>query len=228
MEQKYDRSEEILLFMQPHMEERFRESAGRIRKLLEERGNEMWTVLRENIRTVLSRSAGLQAQGKKGRIAYLVCSFQQSGVYTGGLLLRLETLDEGFYLDEQEAEGYYDPRLLQEEYRKDLEFLHQKVRRQFIRVQNYELDGVSMAYTEYYNALMCRIIESMDSLIMRTVTESGAALSEEVQIMYGEYMGDAEVIYAFDAAGSGTAEKDNRDEYVAEDTDSHTQKGIRA
>ncbi len=45
MEQKYDRAEEILLFMQPHMEERFQESVGRIRKLLEEWGNEMWAVL---------------------------------------------------------------------------------------------------------------------------------------------------------------------------------------
>ena len=48
MEQKYDRAEEILLFMQPHMEERFQESVGRIRKLREEWGNEMWAVLRLN------------------------------------------------------------------------------------------------------------------------------------------------------------------------------------
>ena len=48
MEQKYDRAEEILLFMQPHMEERFQDSVGRIRKLLEEWGNERWAVLRLN------------------------------------------------------------------------------------------------------------------------------------------------------------------------------------
>ena len=74
-------------------------------------------------------------------------------------------------------------------------FLHQKVSEKFIRVQNYELDEVSKVYSEYYNALMYRIMKSIGSLIMRTVSESGAGLSDNFQIMYGEYMGSVAVIH---------------------------------
>ncbi len=70
----------------------------------------------------------------------------------------------------------------------------------FIRVQNYELDEISKVYSEYYNVLMYRIIKSMSGLIMRTVSESGAGLSDSLRIMYGEYMGSAAVIYVSDAA----------------------------
>ena len=78
-------------------------------------------------------------------------------------------------------------------------FLHQKVSEKFIRVQNYELDEVSKVYSEYYNVLMYRIMKSIGSLIMRTVSESGVRVSDSLRIMYGEYMGSVAVIHVSDA-----------------------------
>lgn len=195
MKQKYDRREDILQWIQPHMEECFRESCRKIQKKLEDMGNVMWNELRGIIQEVLLRTADMQRQGQKGKIAYVVCSFLQYSGYLNRLLLRIETLDEGFYLDDQEVVGYYCPQLLQDHYQEDLELLHQKVYGEFVRVQDYELEEISQVYAEYYNALIFNILQSVSGLIMRTVSESGICLSDDFQIVYGEYMGDATVLW---------------------------------
>ena len=181
------------------MEERFQESGSSIQKKLEERGNEFWNGMRGKIERVFVQVKDLQEKGQKGKIAYLICSFTQCGVHLNRMLLRIEALDEGFYLDEQETADCYDLQLLQDAYQGDMAFLHQKVSEKFIRVQNYELDEVSKVYSEYYNVLMYRIMKSIGSLIMRTVSESGVRVSDSLRIMYGEYMGSVAVIHVSDA-----------------------------
>ena len=194
MKRKYDRREDILQFIRPYMDECFQVSCREIQRKLEEHGYVMWNELREIIQEMLVRTVDMQKRGCKGKIAYFVCSFLQSSVYIRKLMLRIETLDEGFYLDEQEAGEHYFLWLLQDNYQEDLEFLHQKVYEEFIRVQNYELEEVNVAYTEYYDALICKVIQNLSCLIMRTVSESGTCLSDGFQIVYGEYMGSAAVL----------------------------------
>ena len=140
MKQKFDRREEILQWLRPYMEERFRESCQKIQKKLEDMGNVMWGELRGRIQEVLQRTADMQRQGQKGKIAYVVCSFLQCSIDFNRLLLRIETLEEELYLDNQEAAGYYCPQLLQDHYQEDLEFLYQKAYGEFVRVQDYELE----------------------------------------------------------------------------------------
>lgn len=196
MKQEYDRWEEIRQWMQSHMEERFQESCREIQEKLEDMGNVMWNELRGRIQEVLLCTADMQRQGQKGKIAYVVCSFLQCSIDFNRLLLRIETLEEGLYLDDQEAAGYYCPKLLQDHYQEDLEFLYQKAYGEFVRVQDYELEEISQAYAEYYNALIYDILQSVSGLISRTVSESGICLSDDFQIVYGEYMGDATVLWA--------------------------------
>ncbi|GEM_PF-6249820 len=196
MKQAYDRREVILQWIQPHMEECFRESCQKIQKKLEDMGNVMWAELRGIIQEVLQRTADMQRQGQKGEIAYVVCSFLQGSIYINRLLLRIETLDEGLYLDDQEAAGYYCLQLLQDYYQEDMKLLYQKVYDEFVRAQEYELEEISQAYAEYYNALICNILQSLGRLILRTVSESGICLTDDFQIVYGEYMGEATVLWA--------------------------------
>lgn len=195
MKQEYDRREEILQWMQPHMEDCFRKSCREIQEKLEDMGNEMWDELRGRIQEVLLCTTDMQRQNRKGKIAYVVCSFLQYSGCLSRLLLRIETLDEGLYLDNQEAAGYYCPQLLQEHYHKDLELLYQKAYEEFVRVQEYELEEISQAYVEYYDALIYNILQSVSILILRTVSESGICLSDDFQIIYGKYMGEAAVLW---------------------------------
>ena len=103
---------------------------------------------------------------------------------------------EGFYLDERETAGCYRLQMLEECYQEDLEFLHQKVCKEWIRVQNHELDEVDKEYTEYYNAVVSMIVQSVSGLLMDVVEESEVRLADTFQIVYGQYMGNATVVYA--------------------------------
>lgn len=196
MKQGFDRSGDILLWSRPYMEERIRESCTEIEKKLKEEGVSMWKELRGAVQEVLARTADRQEQNRKGKAAYLVCSFLQRSVYLNKLLLRLEIMDEGFYLDERETAGYYRLQMLEERYREDLEFLHQKVCKEWIRVQDHELDEVDKEYTEYYNAVVSMIVQSVSGLLMDVVEGSEVRLADTFQIVYGQYMGNATVVYA--------------------------------
>lgn len=203
MKQQYDRVEDILQWIRPHMEDCFQESCREIEKKLNDQGSAMWKDLCGVVQEALVKTVDMQEQNQKGKVAYLVCSFLQRGVYLNKLLLRIETLDESFYLDEQETVGYCCLQLLQENYQRDLEFLHQKVNKEFVRVQDYELDEVDKAYTEYYNAVVCMIVQSVSGLLMRVVAESGIRLLDIFQIIYGQYMGNATVVYTREKNGDG-------------------------
>lgn len=196
MKQGFDRSGDILLWSRPYMEERIRESCTEIEKKLKEQGVSMWKDLRGAVQEVLARTADGQEQNRKGKAAYLVCSFLQRSVYLNKLLLRLEIMDEGFYLDERETAGCYRLQMLEECYQEDLEFLHQKVCKEWIRVQDHELDEVDKEYTEYYNAVVSMIVQSVSGLLMDVVEESEVRLADTFQIVYGQYMGNATVVYA--------------------------------
>lgn len=178
------------------MEERIQETCTEIEKMLKKQGASMWKELRSAVQEILARTADGQEQNRKGKAAYLVCSFLQRSVYLNKLLLRLEIMDEGFYLDDVETAGYYRLWMLEERYREDLEFLHQKVCKEWIRVQDHELDEVDKEYTEYYNAVVSMIVQSMGSLLMEVVEESEVRLADTFQIVYGQYMGNATVVYA--------------------------------
>ncbi len=203
MKQEYDRIENILQWIRPHMEERISESCREIEKKLKDQGSEMWKELCRTVRKVLEKTADRQEQNQKGKAAYLVCSFLQRSVSLHKLLLRIEIMDEGFYLDEQEAAECYCLQMLRDHYQGDLEFLHQKVYKEFVRVQDYELDEIDKVYTEYYNAVVCMIVQSVSGLMMREVSESGIRLADTFQIIYGQYMGNATVVYTKEKSGNG-------------------------
>ena len=177
------------------MEERIQETCTEIEKMLEKQGTSMWKELRSAVQEILARTADGQEQKRKGKAAYLVCSFLQRSVYLNKLLLRLEIMDEGFYLDDVETAGYYRLWMLEERFLEDLEFLHQKLNKEWIRVQNHELDEVDREYAEYYNAIVGMIVQSMGSLLMEAAEGSEVQLADTFQIIYGQYMGDAEVVY---------------------------------
>ncbi len=138
MKQVYDRRELMCQFMQPFMEEKFDESCQEIRTELEKHGSEEWSELKSIIQRIAEDALSLQERGKKGNIKYLVFSFMLRSSYMERPELRIDMLDEGFYLDEREAAGYYFPGFLQEKYRQDLKYLYHKMGSKFVRIQKLE------------------------------------------------------------------------------------------
>lgn len=194
MTQFYDRKEEIFQWVQPYMEERFQDSCQVIQEEVVEHSHEIWEELRTIISEILTNADSMQKQHQKGRIKYLAVSFLNYSLYSNCIEYRLDLLDDGFYLDEQEVMGYYCPLFIQERYRSDLENFHSRILSEVKRVHNYELQDIDREYTKLYDAIIFKMIDSMSQLIIETVKKSGVYLAEDFKIIYGEYMDRAVVL----------------------------------
>lgn len=195
MKQIIDRGEKILEYIQPYMQECFYESCQLIQKELEQGGAEIWDELRHKILNLLLQVNHMQEQQKKGDIQYLVYSLLKSSIYSNRLELYLDALDSGFYLDMQETAVSHELIFLKSYLMKDLECLNKIIGKKFIRLQSHELLKARMLYADYYSSLIGKMLESQIHLIIGTVMESGIGITDSFQILYGEYMGEAAILY---------------------------------
>lgn len=187
MKQYHDRRPEMLQFTQPYLEQRFQESCRQIQIEIEKNGHAIWSELKEKINELLPH--------KNGEIKYFVCSYLRCSLYPERLEFYIHVMDEGFYLDEQETGIYYCPQFLQELYLDDLNYLYKKATEKFMQIQDYELFDIKEEYTEYYYSFMYHMMKSVSSLIMEVIVESGCLIADGFKIIYGEYMGNATVLY---------------------------------
>ncbi|MBD5530680.1 MAG: hypothetical protein HDQ98_00545 [Lachnospiraceae bacterium] len=204
MEQMNSRRNEIFQYLQEGMEKCFYKSCQSIQTEIENGGDRIWSDLKAILEQILMHVADMQKKNNKGSAQYLVFSFLNSSIHFEELELRIEVLDDGFYLDEQEAAGYYCPQFLQAVYLSGVECLCWEASEKFVRLQNQELFEIKKEYAKFYNALLCQMIKSLCGMIMGTVVESGIKMTEDFKIIYGEYMGKAVVL------GGGGALREER------------------
>lgn len=189
------RKEEILQYIEEYMEEYFQKSCREIEMELEKRGNELWMELKKCICECLRKTEILQKQQRKSNIQYLVFSFLRCGVLQDRLEIRIDALDDSFYLDEEEAESYFYPTFLQGKYVNDLELIHQTAKKKFVRLQKYEYEYMKKEYASFYFSILYQIIKELSVLIAGTVLASGVLVGDDFKIIMGEYMNHAVVLY---------------------------------
>ena len=190
-----NRIDQISQYLQPYMQECFRESCVRLQEEIDSHACELWEELARAMEECLNSAVSLQNQGRKGRLVYLVFSVLGHGAYLNGPEIWIDTLDDGFYLDRQEAKGHYHPRFLQERYTGDLDCLYKKACEKFIRLQDYEWDGIKKEYMGFYCSILFRMLGSLAGPLMGTVADSRIPTADDFRIIFGEYMGKGTVIY---------------------------------
>lgn len=179
---------EISRFLQSYMEECFLKSCQYVQAEMDTYADKTWKELRDTIYGILLEAGILQKQNKKGDIQYLAFHFMQYGMYMDKLEMRIEVLDDRFYLDEEEAAGYYRPAFLLNRYLADLDFLYRKAGESFIRLQDYELEKVKEEYANFFSAILFQMMKGLSGLIMELVKESGIRITDRFMMIYGEYM----------------------------------------
>ncbi len=189
-----DRSREIIEYLQSCMEEYFHHSCQVFQREIEQQGDQIWQELKLTVDEVLEHTVFMQKQGQKADIGYLVFSFLRSSMFQENPEIRVETLDDSFYLDMQETAAYYCPSFLQERYREDAACLCQQVEKKFVRAQANEIFLAKEQYIGYYESFLYRMIESMAGLIMKEVIESDVRVADDFRIIYGEFMDRASVV----------------------------------
>ena len=107
----------------------------------------------------------------------------------------LETAGDGFYMDTAEASAYYHADFLQDRFRKDLASLYEKARTHFVRRQNNELDQIRQEYAGYYYSLLFSMTGSQTGMIRGAAEGSSAETADGFQIICGDYMDKAVILY---------------------------------
>ena len=189
------RKEEISQYLQEYMEECFRKSCREIQIEIENNGEMIWMELKKNICECLHKTDILQKQQRKNGLQYLVFSFLRHGIIQNRPQIRIDALDDSFYLDEEEAESYYHPAFLQEKYLNDLESIYKKAGKKFIRLQNYELEDIKEEYAGFYFSILFQMIKELSGSIAKTVLTSGISVEDSFKIIMGEYMNHAAVLF---------------------------------
>lgn len=201
VEKMKDRRKEICQYLHNYMEACFLQSCQLIQTEMEMCGSQIWNELKGKIFEIMKVTYKEQEQGKKGKMKYLVFSFLKSSILMDKVEFYIEALDEGFYLDEQEASAYYCPSFLQDKFTDDLSYLYQKVKEKFIRLQSYELTTIKEQYAEYYFSIVYNLIRNLSGQIANEIKKSGIGISECFTLTFGEYMGRTAIVYAKEKHG---------------------------
>ncbi len=189
-----NRGEDIFLYLQPYMEECFQNSCQVLQKDIEKQGIEVWDQLKNAVHEVLQLSKEAQNGNQKGAIQYLVFSFLKSGVYMDKLMVFIECLDDGFYLEQQETAQIFEFSFLYKQYMEDISFLHKKVKEKFIRLKNYEIMEVRLEYAFFYSSLIYKMMKNLSDLLMQEIEKSKVNVTDRFKVLYGEYLETAAVV----------------------------------
>ncbi len=195
MEKIHQQRPEIIQFLQNNMEELFQNSCEKIQTELNINAEKIWNDFQSPINKCLNKAKELQHQNQKGSIQYLVFSIMQYGLCFDRIELRIDTLDDGFYLDMQEASAHYYADFLQDFFRKDLAYLYKKASEQFVRIQHYEQVQIKKKYAEYYYSLLFHMVKELIDLVYENVLDSGISITDRFKIIFGEYMDNAVILH---------------------------------
>ena len=195
MEKIHQQRPEIIQFLQNNMEELFQNSCEKIQTELNINAEKIWNDFQSPINKCLNKAKELQHQNQKGSIQYLVFSIMQYGLCFDRIELRIDTLDDGFYLDMQEASAQYYADFLQDFFRKDLAYLYKKASEQFVRIQHYEQVQIKKKYAEYYYSLLFHMVKELIDLVYENVLDSGISITDRFKIIFGEYMDNAVILH---------------------------------
>ena len=194
MEKVQPQRTELYTYLYTYMEELFQDSCRAVQTILDIDSGKIWKNFQAAVRECLEKTRIFQQQKQKGILHYLAFSPMQYAPFLDRLELRIDALDDGFYLDTQEASAHYHVDFLQDRFLQDLAFLYEKAAEKFIRIQYFEQIQIRQNYAEYYDALLFQMIKALTGLILETVEESEVHAAGSLRIICGDYMDHAVIL----------------------------------
>lgn len=191
-----DRREKILKVAESLIPEIWQKSSKEISLLCEERSRELaegfLLAIEQGIRQIV-REAGKEGLEK---IRYLLFSCLQSSIFLKKYLIRLEFSGPELYLRAPMAEGYWDAGDIYRLFERDIEAIQRGMTSRIPRIRSYEVDEIRYAYAPYYHGMAKEFIsEMMAGIVGNCTEETGREKQEQLMILFGEYMGEADVLY---------------------------------
>lgn len=197
------RKETIMELMEQIMPEQFIKSSKRTEQFCEEHSREMAVGFLEVFQDGMERTKRMQETGEKGKIQYLLFSHLYSSMFLHRYVIRMDVMDQEFYHDRNPVERYWDAGSIYRLFEEDVEGIRNQVGQHVPRIQAHETDMIRYAYAPYYHGLSKAFIQAMleEILTEEAILPQMGRWEEQVRILFGEYMGQADTLFLIKAKG---------------------------
>ena len=191
-----DRKEKIIEVAESLIPEIWQKSSIETGLFCEERSRELaegfLSVIEQGIEQIV-RDVG---KGGLKQIRYVLFSCLHSSIFLKKYLIRLELSGPELYLKESMAKVYWDAGDIYRLFERDIEEIQRGMAFRIPRIRSYEVDEIRYAYAPYYHGMAKEFIREMTAGIVGNYGGSTSRKEQEqVMILFGEYMGEADVLY---------------------------------
>ncbi len=137
-------------------------------------------------------------ESRDDKVQYLLFSCLHSSIFLKKYFIRIDMMGPGLYRDAPLAVSYWDAGDIYSFFEKDIEEIRRKAGKRIPRLREYEIDYIRYAYAPYYHQMAKAFIRE----IMKGMLESGQVSDrkteeeEQVKILFGEYMGEADILFS--------------------------------
>lgn len=184
------RTKELTDFLQTYRAER----KNARKEMIEESYQKMLPALTETIDHLIRNQTDIQETQAQRRIKYL-CFFRlRSSGYTQSHEIALAMADKRLYLDEAMDCIYWMPDVIHEEIEKDMEEAENLLTKAFIRLEKYELFHIRQQLLSDDWELFCGVLPRLVKAIEGRITDSSLFLEDDLEVLCGGYMEEAETI----------------------------------
>lgn len=192
-----DRKEEFMTAMEYILPEQFSKSSRCITSHCEKHSKEIVHTFLEAFKEVVEQTTILQDEKKKGKVKYILFSHLYSSIFLQRYLIRIDFMDHAFYSDPSQTVSYWDARDIYQLFEGDVEAIREELGKNFLRIREYEADYIRYAYAPYYHGLTKAFLQAMleEALPESNFLPQQGRLESRTRILFGEYMGEADVLF---------------------------------
>jgi hypothetical protein len=192
-----NRKEELLSAINQLLPEQFLKSSSRIVTSCEENSREMVYQFLKAFISAKEQAIIFQNNNEKGKLFYILFSNLYSSIFLEHYLIRIDLMDGGFYSDTALSTSYWNANNIYYLFEEDVKAISEKIGKYFPRIREYEVDYIRYAYLSYYHRITKAFIQSMltESLSEEGFLPCADRLENQVRILFGEYMGQADVLF---------------------------------
>jgi len=140
------------------------------------------------------------AQGEKKSIKYIHFSYLLSEAEQKKLVIKIDFYDDRYYEDINDVDSFWRYDMLFPYIDEDVELLYEKLRKHFVRLQDYSLLDLRMLYCTVVFHIMKSVMKNLTADQVFCDALNGVGESEVV-VMYGAYLDSSEMINMIESGG---------------------------
>lgn len=177
------------------MEPRFLENLDLIEDDFDKNKDLILREMSENFDKIFKEAIKRQRENGKSKIRCISIFYLRSSIITGSLDFLVGVYDENYYGDFTPIYGQLYFNFIMKYYLEDIVYFEKTLREKIVRLQKYEVNEIKIPYAGEYFKVIEKFLENNYETIVELDSFKELDKDEELEITFGEFMDQNEVIY---------------------------------